>query len=364
MNTKPFIVVSIVILDLCTGPARAQQVSFQGQVSGWITSVNPVSAGVRCLPQMNVSKDLGDKKLIDSELALNAYASGPLAENTAGGTAQLKLHRFTVRYAAPQFEARAGLQKISFGPAKILRSLMWFDTLDPRDPLQLTDGVSGLLLRYYFLDNANLWLWGLAGNTALKGLEQFKSDNDRLETGCRCQIPLPGGEMGLTVNRRYLDKTDWLTKLSPPLSDGAENRVAVDGSWDLGIGVWFEDSCQTVQTAGPGIVQNYCTLGSDYTFKPGVHVTVEHFMHAADRSLPVDRSASLSAVMADYPSGITDNYIAIIYYDWNQRLGYPFGGWQRTYDKWQFNLMAYSVPAGASPLFSGNGIELLVTFNH
>ena len=57
-----------------------------------------------------------------------------------------------------------GLQKINFGSATMLRPLMWFDQVDPRDPLQLTDGVWGVLGRYYFLNNANIWLWGLYGN--------------------------------------------------------------------------------------------------------------------------------------------------------------------------------------------------------
>ena len=69
-----------------------------------------------------------------------------------------------MRYSSDQFELRLGLQKINFGSASMLRPLMWFDQMDPRDPLHLTDGVWGLLARYYFLNNANIWLWGLYGN--------------------------------------------------------------------------------------------------------------------------------------------------------------------------------------------------------
>lgn len=35
---------------------------------------------------------------------------------------------------------------------------MRFDQVDPRDPLKLTDGVRGLLGRYCFLNNADIWL--------------------------------------------------------------------------------------------------------------------------------------------------------------------------------------------------------------
>lgn len=33
-----------------------------------------------------------------------------------------------------------------------------------REPSQLTDGVYGVLVKYYFQNNANLWAWGLIGN--------------------------------------------------------------------------------------------------------------------------------------------------------------------------------------------------------
>ena len=42
-------------------------------------------------------------------------------------------------------------QKMNFGSAIILRCLTWFNSIDPRDPLQATDGKTGPLLRYYFL---------------------------------------------------------------------------------------------------------------------------------------------------------------------------------------------------------------------
>ena len=46
-----------------------------------------------------------------------------------------------LRLSTSRFEARVGLQKINFGSATLFRPLMWFDSLDPRDPLQITDGV-------------------------------------------------------------------------------------------------------------------------------------------------------------------------------------------------------------------------------
>ena len=56
-------------------------------------------------------------------------------------------------------ENRLGLQKIDFGSALLIRPLQWFNQIDPRDPLRLTNGVYGILFRQYFNDNSNIWLW-------------------------------------------------------------------------------------------------------------------------------------------------------------------------------------------------------------
>ena len=63
---------------------------------------------------------------------------------------RFKPYRLWLRYSTSHLEIRAGLQKINFGSSNILRPLMWFDKMDFRDPLMLTDGVYALLGRYYF----------------------------------------------------------------------------------------------------------------------------------------------------------------------------------------------------------------------
>ena len=82
---------------------------------------------------------------------------------------------------------------------------MWFDRIDPRDPLQLTDGVWALLLRYFFLNNANIWLWGLYGNDDVKGWEFLPTVKDDIEFGGRIQVPVPLGELGLSYHHRRAD---------------------------------------------------------------------------------------------------------------------------------------------------------------
>ena len=110
-----------------------------------------------------------------------------------------------VKFSGDQFELRAGLQKINFGSAQMFRPLMWFDRIDPRDPLQLTDGVYGLLARYYFLNNANIWLWGLYGDDKIKGWELIPSKKNSIEYGGRVQLPLYTGEIAATYHHRTAD---------------------------------------------------------------------------------------------------------------------------------------------------------------
>ena len=57
---------------------------------------------------------------------------------------ELKPYRLWFRRSTDKIELRAGLQKITFGSARIFRPLMWFDKLNPTDPLQLTEGVWGI----------------------------------------------------------------------------------------------------------------------------------------------------------------------------------------------------------------------------
>src|SRR6056297_139890 len=109
------------------------------------------------------------------------------SENEITTDQQISPYRLWAKLSGNQFELRAGLQKINFGSARMIRPLMWFDRMDPKDPLQLTSGVYGLLGRYYFLNNANIWAWALYGNNETKGLEIVPSVKNSFEYGGRVQ---------------------------------------------------------------------------------------------------------------------------------------------------------------------------------
>lgn len=349
----------------------AQSLSFQGQLSNWWGYSNAVQntaeAGLRYLPEIRLVKPVFDDHNLDLELAINSYTnfSGGSLSNI-NNKSDARLYRLSGRYYSPRFETRIGLQKINFGPAKVFRSLMWFDRLDPRDPLKLTDGVYAILGRYYFLNNANLWVWGLYGNENTKGLEIVKSDKNIIEPGARCQIPVPNGEIGLSLHRRYLDKTDYLTKMQSAITDGTESRIGIDGVWDIGIGLWFESAVtQTQIDVNNQLWAKHFTLGSDYTFKSGLHLTTEHFINSTGQKFGQnDRTLNYTAVMGDYLLGIIDSLTGILYYDWDQNKGYLFLGWQRSYDNWRINVLTFSNPDNNSTSFGGNGVQLIFTYNH
>ena len=143
-----------------------------------------------------------------------------------------------IRLSSTQYELRAGLQKINFGSASIFRPLMWFDQMDARDPLQITDGVYGLLFRYYFVNNVNIWAWGLFGNMKTKGWEARPTRKYSLEYGARIQVPLFKGELAATYHRRSADFGEGFLPVAQEGDPAVpENRFGIDGKWDIGIGL-------------------------------------------------------------------------------------------------------------------------------
>ncbi len=183
MNYRVKYLSLILLLALPSGlSAQKIQFRFKSQVSMW-TTVNHTSsssyqAGIRYIPWLSVTDTLRNGHMLDAELSVNGY--GDLLFTGAGldsAHAAISPYRFWIRYSGAHFEVRLGLQKINFGSATILRPLMWFDRMDYRDPLQLTDGVYGALGRYYFRGNANIWLWVIYGENKVKGWEMAPSLN-------------------------------------------------------------------------------------------------------------------------------------------------------------------------------------------
>jgi hypothetical protein len=387
LKIKVHIGVLVLILCLCFSTGKnmlfSQTVNLNGQITGWITS-NPDRSvvsqiGLRYIPDLFVEKTLSDHLFLDANVSLDMYTSADIHNwDISQSTHEFNAYRLWVRFTTDRFETRIGLQKINFGSAVLFRPLQWFDRIDPRDPLKITDGVYGLLMRYYFQNNTNIWLWGLYGNDETKGLEVAPTTQNTIEFGGRVQIPLLTGEAGLTYHHRHAD----FSKLMIPIPDSTvsssvpENRLGLDGKWDVGVGLWFEGAMIKHHTTISDLkYQRALTLGIDYTFDigNGLMTIGEHFVSAlADKAFGRGEGSSFSGLSANYPMGLVDNISAIVFHDWDNKDWYRTFTWQRIYDNWSFFLIAFWNPEkilinqiqDGNNNFSGKGFQVMVVFNH
>jgi hypothetical protein len=355
---------------------------FKNQVSLWSTlnyvDKTNTQLGARYIPTLSLSDSLKNGRLLDAELSVNAYGDLLFSgSNYDSASADISAYRFWVRYSGPRFEIRAGLQKINFGSAAILRPLMWFDRMDYRDPLQLTNGVYGVLGRYYFQGNINIWLWLLYGENKVKGWEIAPTLANTPEYGGRLQIPVSKGEMGLSFHHREADFTSFYTYVQHTGSTHyPENRIGLDGKWDLGPGLWYE---YVIKKNDPdngvlGEWETYFNAGLDYTFGigNGLNLTTEFFRYNNKESWHGEnKDNNYSALAANYPFGLLNRISGAVYYNWTNREWYRFINLERSYDYWSFYLMLFWNPerfylyntSNDRNLLSGKGIQLMAVVN-
>ena len=358
----------VCFISIFAGSISGQDFQFHGQISGWGTGIKTDSRwdknlGLRYFPQVNYSYQLNDDNLINGEVLLNTYYNTDFKSDDYN----LKLYRAILRYTSKQSEIQFGLQKINFGPAQLLRTLMWFDRVDPRDPLKLTDGVYGLRYKYSFINNSILWLWGLYDNNQPKGYEMFSTAHKAPEWGGRYQFEVPLGEAAATFHTR---------KAEAGVLDYRENRLALDGRWDIGIGLWFESALQQSQsTLLPYPWNKMLTVGGDYTFGigNGIYFLAENLTSMGSAKTWGDNiERNTTAFTASYPAGTLDNFALQIYYDWSGNNLYQYYLWQRTYDNLIINLALFHYPENGTGLFSsggtapsaGYGMQLMLIYNY
>ncbi|MFZ5939189.1 MAG: hypothetical protein ACOYXB_01335 [Bacteroidota bacterium] len=355
----------------------AQTVSFKGQAIGW-TTVNPAApfqaqGGIRYIPELSFSHPAGKGLKIEGELSANLWGSLLYSAGDSLATDyRVAPYRVWIKLSGDQFELRAGLQKISFGSSMMLRPLMWFDRMDPRDPLQLTDGVYGLLGRYYFNNNANIWLWGLYGNKKTKGWEFFETLENNFEFGGRAQVPLWKGELALSYHHRVTDPT--ATFIMANGMPTPENRLAMDGKFNFGAGLWFETSVSRYNFQGRYENTGMLNIGSDYTFNlgEGLHATAEFFRMAGYTPYDNDTKLNFGGLSLHYPINIIHSISLIAFYDFTNNSLYRFVNWSMAYDRWSFYLMGFWNPenyalynfSNNTNLFGGWGFQLMAVFNH
>lgn len=361
----------ICIMSLLGRNVQALEVDFRGQLSGWAIESRVQdewqnNSGLRYIPQLTLEQPVNDESFFDIEASLNGFVSYDSEESDEDS--DVELYRLKLRYATAQTETRIGLQKINFGPAQLLRSLKWFDRLDPRDPQKLTDGVYALRFTYNALNNASVWLWGLYGNDEPKGYEFLPSVEDKPEFGGRGQYPVFDGELAATVHTRQVDASLVGSK------DFRENRFALDGRWEVKVGLWFESVLQQQDTElVPYEWTKLSTIGMDYTFGigNGLYTVVEHFSTVlSNDAFGWDDDVHLSAFSLSYPVGLFDNLRVIGYYFWEQEESSQYLSWQRTYDNLVINVSLFRYPdnknseSQQNTFGSGYGGQFMLIYYH
>jgi hypothetical protein len=362
--------------------AQPIRVNFENQFSGWamLNFNDPLKfqLGGRIIPTLSLTDSLKNHHSLDVEMSVNAFGSAYFeSRNTHDGSVVIKPYRLWLRYAFPRLEFRIGLQKINFGSAVMLRPMMWFDRIDFRDPLQLTDGVYSLLGRYYFQNNANIWLWGLYGNEKTKGWELVPTARHVPEFGGRLQLPVPKGEAAISYHHRTADfspASDTLPDIIQAVYP--EDRIGIDGKWDLGIGLWFEEVIKHNSLDNPIIHEweTYLNLGMDYTFPlgNGLNLTTEYFHYSNKADLTGSGfHGNFNALSVNYPFGLLNGVSTVVYYNWEQHDWYRFINLQRKYDYLSFYLMVFWNPdhfalynvSTDRNLYAGKGIQFMAVLN-
>lgn len=356
-----------------------QQFDMDGQASvyGSYSPHNDLDAfiGWRYLPEINYGYTFQNATLLDFEASANVYGSvlfHPFDSNKTDG--DVKPFRLWGRYTGKQFEIRMGLQKIDFGTAMMLRPLQWFDEIDPRDPLQFTTGVYGGLVRYYFLNNANIWAWVLYGNDKARGFEQLKNKPDKAEFGGRVQLPVPKGEIAFTYHHRNAT-SEGLVGLAA-FANIPENRMAIDGKWDVELGLWFE-AVHVNKAKALGLLTNqtFVTVGIDYTFGlgNGLNASMENMITSFDtEAFAFANTSILSAASVAYPLGFFDKISTIFYFAWETKDIAFFVNYEHQFKHVTAYVMGYYNPETQAIIgstqpensFAGPGIRLMLVYNH
>ena len=243
------------------------------------------------------------------------------------------LYRAWMRMAGEKYDLRIGLQKINFGPAQLLRSLQWFDQLDPRDPDQTTSGVESIVFRRFFGSSGVIWLWLINGENKFRGTDIFNSAEGEIESGARLEIPFRLCESGFTMHYRKLEDNFLLGKNTDEL------RAAIDLRWDLEVGFWLE--AVTIRTNSSDFFakwQKKLTLGCDYTFDigNGFHTMVEHMFYSFSGNdiWENDEINDLSAVSISYPLSMFSSLQSLFFYDWDHEITTLFLSYHLDFDYW------------------------------
>ena len=359
---------------------------FKGEITGWGRLVgddlNDQEFGVRYIPSIRMALPLTDSLKLDSELSGNFYGIKTSVEGEVPDISQDgKFYRSWIRVYTDYLEARLGLQEISFGPGKVLRSLQWFSQKDSRDPTGFTDGVKGGLFRYYFENDSNVWVWSLYGNSELMGISRFYSWPNEAEFGARYQISLESGEISISFHHRDVGAVEIPNFGSLDIARTSENRTGFDINWDFGVGVWLE-ATHFLYSRNQNLPESlfFATMGGDYTFDlgDGLYTLIEIMgigLEDVDQVYE-NKTYWTVALSQQYSLNLIDDCRFFALHQVESEITSLQVDWKRTYDNLIINLVLFyahypegnsvSSTSAFSPTESttDKGLKLIVQYNH
>ena len=314
----------------------SQSYSIKGQL--WATGVSVenqpnIMSQLGYIPTISAYNKLSHDSMVDLEWA---YRFDRSFKGDSPEEHHEKLYRGWLRYSNQIIEARFGLQKVSFGPAQVLRPLAWFDTIDPEDPTDQTDGVEAFRLRFFPSNSLALWTWIM------------KSESDTLSYGGRGEVSTSLGEWGFTLHQT---------------PDESNTQIGIDFRYDGFLGCWFEGAgslseSQNISEDRYALI----TLGADYTFPIGTGLLImSETLRIQEWSSKTDASSNrtISAFIAGLPIGMFHNIMLITKLDWDQNNTYNYLRWSSTYDHFSINCMV-----SIGPSSEVNSLELMFIYNH
>ncbi len=311
---------------------------------------------VHWIPEIQLSIPVGSSISLQGEYSFLGRVYGYWNEEQESDIS-MDSYRYWLRIGLPQSDLRVGLQKINFGSAKLLRPLQWFDRIDPLDKSEYTAGVKAGVFKHNWLNNANLWVWGVLGEDSIKGNEFVAGKERRMEPGARLQVPNPLGESAVSYHQRQMQQ-------------GNEYRVGFDHRYDGAIGAWLEASAAKFEWSTASTMPKYMlasTMGMDWTaaIGNGIAITLEH-MQTHDHNESIDKlhtMAAHTALMLNYPLGLLDSITFLGVHSHTADTDNVAIVWRRAYDYLSWDL-SLSLDRGYTPLQSHSpGLNLKISYD-
>jgi len=307
----------------------AQSYSIKGQfwVSGESFENQPnFKSQLGYIPTLSAFYELSQDRMVDLEWAYRfgrSYIGNSLEKHFE------KPYRGWLRYSTQRIEARLGLQKVSFGPARVLRPLAWFDTIDPEDPIAQTEGVEAFRLQFFPSNSLALWTWII------------KEVSDTLSFGSRGELSTSLGEWGFTLHQD---------------TDVSNTQVGIDFRYDGIIGFWNE----SVMIKSDNLEIDMITVGADYTLPiaNGVLIMTESMFISSNQNTTTSNQ-TFTAFMASLPVGMFHNVMLISSLDWDGHHTYNYLHWSTTFDSFSINYMV-----SINPQAVDNSLQLMFIYNH